>query len=214
MKNNKIRIWTYILGIIPIVVLAFLYTHLPNQVPMHWGVDGVVDYNEKWQLWMLFSMGLLMAVLFDILPKIDPKKKNYEKFGKYYDLFAIGMVIFMGIMDIIVIIESFYPNSIPVGRIVVILVGILFILLGNIMPKVKTNFYMGIRTPWTISNVDVWNRVHRLGGKMMFVMGILVMASGFWMNDRITMGIIIAGAACITIVPLVMSYIWYRKLEK
>lgn len=214
MKNKVVRIWAYVLGIVPLIVLACLYTRLPEQVPMHWGLDGTVSYESKNQLWIVFTLGIIMAILFDVLPKIDPKKKNYQKFGKYYDLFAIAMILFMDCIGAIVIVESLWPKTIQVGRLVVILIGILFILMGNLMPKVKTNYYMGIKTPWTLSNPDVWNKTHRLAGKMMFLFGFLNVLAGFLISESGAFIVVIGGAICMTGVPLIMSYIWYRKLEE
>lgn len=214
MKNKNTRIWAYIFGIIPIIVLACVYTHLPEQVPMHWGINGEVEYSAKWQVWMPFSLGVILAILFDVLPKIDPKRKNYEKFGQYYDLFVIVMLVFLMIMDGIILLESFLPGTISVGKVVFILIGILFAILGNIMPKIKTNFYMGIRTPWALTNSDVWNKTQRLAGKMMFVVGLISIVSGMLLSEFVCFVIMMISVACMTIVPLVMSYVWYRKLEK
>lgn len=214
MRNKNTRIWAYILGIIPIIVLACVYTHLPEQVPMHWGISGEVEYSAKWQVWIMFSLGPILTILFDVLPKIDPKRKNYEKFGQYYDLFIIVMLVFLMIMDGIMLLESFLPGTISVGKVVFILIGILFAILGNILPKIKTNFYMGIRTPWALTNSDVWNKTQRLAGKMMFVVGLISIVSGMLLSEFVCFVIMMISVACMTIVPLVMSYVWYRKLEK
>ena len=214
MRNKNTRIWAYILGIIPIIVLACVYTHLPEQVPMHWGINGEVEYSAKWQVWIMFSLGPILTILFDVLPKIDPKRKNYEKFGQYYDLFIIVMLVFLMIMDGIMLLESFLPGTISVGKVVFILIGILFAILGNILPKIKTNFYMGIRTPWALTNSDVWNKTQRLGGKIMFVVGLISIVSGMLLSEFVCFVIMMISVACMTIVPLVMSYVWYCKLEK
>lgn len=213
MKSKSIKITTYILSILPLVVLGCLYTYLPQQVPMHWDLKGVVTYENKVQLWLVFSLGIIMTVLFNVLPKIDPKKANYKKFGKYYDLFALTMIVFINIVEGIILIESFKPHTIQVGQVMCILVGILFVILGNLMPKIKTNFYMGIKTPWTLSDSDVWNKTHRLGGRMMFLLGILNIICGMFCDLWIAFSVIMIGALCVTIIPLVMSYIWYKGLK-
>lgn len=214
MKNKVIRILAYILGILPLIVLVGIYNRLPELVPIHWGFDGDVTYSAKTQLWFVFSISIIIVVLMDVLPKIDPKKENYKQFGKSYDRFAIGMVLFMDSMCAITVVESFWPNTLPVGKIVIVLCGVLFIVLGNNMPKIKTNFYMGLKTPWTLSNTNVWNKAHRLTGKMMFGWGMLMALVGLLMNERIGLVVIIAGCVCITIIPTVMSYIWYKQEEK
>lgn len=211
MKNKTYKGLAYVLGIIPIIVLALLYSKVPNQVPTHWDIDGTVTYSGKGTLWILASMGLILAVLFNIMPKIDPRKKNYEKFGKYYDGFCVGMIVFMDIMYAVVLAESFLPGSIAVGKVVMILTGLLFILMGNMLPKIKNNFYMGIRTPWTLSSADVWNKTHRLGGKLMFATGIIIFLSVFVVKVQVAYWILMGGIIISSGIPVVMSYVWYRN---
>lgn len=212
MKNKNYKILAYVLGIIPVIVLAFVYSKLPDQVPTHWDIDGTVTFSDKWQIWMLASMGLIFAILFDVLPKIDPRKESYKRFNKYYDGFCLVMIGFMDIMYGIILSESFVPGRISVSKVVMILIGGLFIFLGNIMPKIKSNFYMGIKTPWTLSNVDVWNKTHRLGGKLMFGVGIMMVICGFWIEGQVIFWIMMAGIIVATLVPTVMSYIWYKRI--
>lgn len=213
MKNKVIRVLAYILGVIPLLVLGGVYTRLPEEVPVHWGFNGNVEYGAKNQLWLLFALGLIFAIMFDFLPKIDPKRENYQKFGKYYDLFAIAMIIFLDIVEAIVLIECFVPNTIPVGKVIITLISIIFMITGNLMPKVKTNFYMGIKTPWTLSNSDVWNKTHRLGGRIMFIVGVVSILSGLFMPEMISLIVLLVGVACIALIPLIMSYVWYRQLQ-
>lgn len=211
MKSKAIRIWVYLLGILPLIVLGCVYSHLPQEVPLHWNFDGSVDYGNKVQLWILFSLGLIFAVMFDVLPKIDPKRENFKRFGKQYDVFVIFMSLFLMTIEGITLVESFRPNTIRVDQAVIILVGVLFIVTGNMLPKIKPNFSMGIKTPWTISDPDVWNKTHRLGGRLMFIEGILCALCGLFASNLISMIVIIAGAIVITVIPLVMSYVWYRN---
>lgn len=214
MKNKACRIAAYILGILPIVVLGILYSKLPARVPVHWSLDGTVDYGDKVQLWLFFGLTILLIVMMDFLPKIDPKRGNYERFGKYYDLFVIAMVLFMDIMCSIQLVESFMPGTVNIERVVISLVGCLFIVTGNILPKTKTNFYMGIKTPWTLSHPDVWNKTHRLGGRIMFVVGIMLVVAGILLKPQIAVALIIVGSIIIGVVPMVMSFVWYRRVEK
>jgi uncharacterized membrane protein len=89
--------------------------------------------------------------------------------------------------------------------------GLLFIILGNYMPKVKTNYFIGIRTPWTLANETVWARTHRFGGKVFFIGGIIMIASAFAPSSIRTV-LLIASIVCIAIVPMVYSYAVYRKV--
>ena len=91
------------------------------------------------------------------------------------------------------------------------MVGILFIVLGNMMPKVKQNFFTGVKTPWALSSEAVWNKTQRLGGKSMVLGGVLILFSGFLSNGKATAFLIILIAILISILPMVMSYIWYKQ---
>lgn len=214
MKNKKYRILAYILALVPLIIFSALYSKLPEQVPTNWGIDGTVTYSNKVNLWAMILMSPLFAVLFDVMPKIDPKKKNYNKFGKYYDAFCLFMMSFLLIMNGIIINESFYPGRISVSRVVIFLVAIMFIFLGNILPKTKTNFYFGIKTPWTISNPDVWNKAHRLGGRLMFGFGVIMLIINFFLSDQMIFGVMMVGIIIVTLIPTIMSYIWFKGSEK
>lgn len=214
MKNRKLRIAVYLLAAANLLSMAALYPFLPAQIPMNWGIDGSVDYQNKYQIFMMCGMAVLFAFLFDILPKIDPRKKNYQKFGSYYDWFCVIMQVFMLAMNGIILTETFRPGTVSVPMITMIIVGILFLFLGNIMPKIKSNFYMGIKTPWTLSSEQVWYKTHRLGGKCFFLAGIAMIVCSFLPSEELafwgTMAVIMV--ACI--IPCAMSYVWWKQEQK
>lgn len=214
MKNKKFRIANYAIAIFHILLAGILYPSLPQQIPMNWGFNGTVSYSDKHQLFFLCGMALFMAFLFDILPKIDPRNKNYVKFGSYYDYFCIFMQIFLLIMTGIILMESFRPGSLSVPMIVMILTGILFVFLGNVMPKIKSNFYMGFKTPWTLSSEEVWYKTHRLGGKCFFLAGILMIALSFLANEKISFWLIMGAILIASALPMVMSYVWWKQEQK
>jgi len=214
MKNKKYRMITYIIAACNLLTAAVLYPSLPDQIPMQWGSDGSVNYNDKIQLFAMCGMAVAFAILFDILPNIDPRKKNYQKFGIYYDGFCVFMQLFMYIMTGIILVETFRPGTVSVPMVTMILVGLLFLFIGNIMPKIKSNFYMGIKTPWALSSDEVWRKTHRLGGKCFFFCGILMIVTALFSSSKtvyhVTMLIILI--ACF--IPGIMSYVWWRQEQK
>lgn len=213
MTNKRLWILIWILALLPAAVTALLYSSLPAQIPTHWDLNGTVAYGAKSTVWMLAGLSPLMAVMFLILPKIDPRKKNYEKFKVYYDGFIVALLLFMLMMDGVVLSESLWPGRISVGRVVTIAIGILFVFLGNLMPKVKNNFFMGIRTPWTLSNPDVWNRANRLGGRLFFWFGLVIALSALLLSEKTTFFVMMAGVVVVSCVPIIMSYVWYRRKQ-
>ncbi len=212
MKNPRLRILTYLLAVGSLLLAAILYPSLPEQIPTNWNMDGTVTYSSRYTLFATAGMGLLFAVLFDILPKIDPRRRNYEKFGGFYDMFCVLMQIFMLFTNGIIITESLRPGTLSVPMAVMLGIGVLFVITGNFMPKVKSNFYMGIRTPWTLSSDEVWRRTHRLGGRCFFLAGLIFIICAF-LPDR---GFIFCTAAAliVALIPCLMSYIWWRQEQK
>ena len=213
MKSRSMRIAVYGVAVLILATTAILYPNLPDKIPMHWGFDNTVRYDGKSGIWGIACMALVFAVLFDLMPKIDPRKKNYEKFGSYYDGFCLFMQLFILVMWGIIMIETYRPGTISVGKSVTVLCGVLFLFIGNMLPKAKSNFYLGIKTPWTLSDDDIWRRANRLGGKMMFAAGAVSIAAAFVLsgNYLATVFFIIIMAACT--IPCIMSYIWWRRKE-
>lgn len=215
MKNKKMRILAYLLAVISFLTAAVLYPRLPEQIPTNWGVDGTVTYGPRYTIFFTTGMGLLFAVLFDVLPKIDPRRQNYQKFGSYYDMFCVFMQIFLLIVNGILITETFRPGTLSVPMVITLGIGLLFLFTGNILPKVKSNFYMGIRTPWTISSEEVWRKTHRLGGKCFFLVGLVSIVFAFLPIDQESLyGCYAAFLLIVCLIPGVMSYVWWRQEQQ
>ena len=211
-KGSILAMW--LLALLPLVLVAVFYARLPDEVPMHWGFDGEIDrYGGKNELWLMAALGPLFALLFQFLPRLDPRKRNYEKFQKYYDAFGVVITAFVAVMMGIALVEAFHPGTVSMGRVVSALVGLLFLFLGNLMGKVKPNFFMGIRNPWTLSDPDVWNRTHRLGGGLFFLAGLATAVSAVLLPERITFWVLMGGVLAAALIPTVMSYVWYRRRE-
>ena len=145
------------------------------------------------------------------LAKIDPRKQNYERFADAYFGTRIILLVFMIVMMSITLTESLYPGFLQVGRVVCAMVAVMFILLGNLMPKFKSNFFTGMKTPWALSNENVWNKTQRLGGRLFFFGGLVILISCFMVPEKQlflgTMGIMLL----ICLIPTVMSYLWYQQ---
>ena len=213
-KVSKIRIVMWIFAIAPLMLVAVMYNRLPAQVPTNWGFNGEISYGSKSTLWWLAGMSPALAALFMLLPKIDPRKKNYEIFREIYDGFTLFMALFMLGLVALVISESLNPGRLSVELVIVVACGLLFAFIGNMMPKVKSNFFVGVKTPWALSNTEVWNKTHRLAGYLFFFGGLLTVLIAFFLREHALFITLMVIVAIISIVPVVMSYIWFKKLEK
>jgi len=212
LSKTGVAIWVFALA--PLAIVAALYSRLPDTIPMHWGLGGEIRHDHRANIWWLAGMSPVIAGLFMVLPKIDPRKRNYEKFRGFYDAFCLLMMIFLlGVVGIILS-ESFNPGRIRVEVVAVALCGLLFVFLGNMMPKIKSTFFIGIRTPWTLSNNEVWNKTHRLGGFLWFFGGLLIIALSFFLGGIALFAALFAIIAIMVLVPMAMSYVWYRKLPE
>ncbi|HIT64663.1 MAG TPA: SdpI family protein [Candidatus Ventrimonas merdavium] len=214
MRSKKIKILVYGIPLLMVLATAAVFGSLPDQIPTQWSLDGGVSYGSRMTLWWFIGLQAFLAVFLDIAPRIDPRKKHYANFAGYYDGFCLMMQLFMSAMWGIVVSESLWPGRISVSRIVLILVGAIFLYAGNQMPKVKSNFYMGIRTPWALSDEEVWYKTHRLGGKTTFLAGVVTIFGGLLMrqaNERFLAAVVFGALLLSAGVPTVMSYLWWRQ---
>ena len=213
-KFSKMQIFAWVLSVAPMLLVAALYARLPAQVPMHWDFGGAVRYDDKWQLWIVAALPLVFAVMFPLLPKLDPKRRNYDKFRASYDLFQVLMMLFLLAMVGLVLTESLRPGTLNVAMAVCIGCGLLFTVLGNMMPKFRMNWFCGIRTPWTISSETVWRRTHRVGGRMFFASGLIAIAGAFVPNDMVRLVSVAGPVLASSLIVSVLSYRWYQQEQQ
>jgi len=210
----KTEILPILLVVLAIIASFYFYANFPEQVPIHWNVAGEVDnYGSKAIGAFLFPGIILgMYLLFLILPFIDPKKDRYKEFSKVYHIFKNIIILFM-IAIYFISSSNSLGYSISIELWIPILVGLLFIIMGSYMPKIKPNWFIGIRTPWTLSSEEVWNKTHRFGGKIFVVGGLLMAPMGFLpVTWRLPLFFIII--ALIILGTVVYSYLAYLQDKK
>lgn len=205
--------------IILLILLMFIigfasYPFLPEKIPMHWNFKGEIDrYGSKFEgVWAipLLTLFLYLGLLF--VPYLDPKKENYIKFEKVYQIIKYSLVIVFSILYYSVIIVGLGGPKDLIPKIVPITIGILFIILGNYMPRIKPNWFVGIRTPWTLSNEEVWRKTHKVGGYLFVISGIVIILAGFlppyWNFAFLIFSVSLSG-----IFSVVYSFILYKRIE-
>ena len=212
-RRNIALLWAF--SAVPLVILLFVYQKLPEQVPTSFGFDGAVNaYGPRSTMWLLAGLGPLMALAFQFVPRIDPKRGNYAKFQRYYDQFAISMELFLLVLFCLFVTETLQPGTVSIGRMVTALVGALFLLLGNMMGKIKHNYFFGIRTPWTLADPDVWTRTHSLGGKLWFALGLVLLPCSFLLPEQVFFVILMVGVLGSAGLLTVLSYLWFREKQR
>lgn len=194
-----------------IITSALSYSYLPDRVISHWNFYGEADGWSSRGFHALFFPALLAAmyVLFLILPSIDPKKDRYQDFAGVYNIFrsAIMLVLF-AVYLMATLVNLGY--DINISQVVPTIIGLMMIVLGNYMSKIKNNWFVGIRTPWTISSDNVWQKTHRLGGLMFTFFGFSLILMPY-LPYSAGMTFFIIGVIAVTVVPILASYIFYRN---
>lgn len=196
------------------ILSIYFYMHFPDKVPTHWNVQGEVDgwSSKSFGAFMLPAIMTGTYLLFLVFPILDPKKERYQEFFKPFWVFRVALIAIFFALYVLTGLAGL-GFSIPIGIMVPALIGGMFIVIGNYFGKVKSNWLFGIRTPWTLSSETVWNKTHRLGGKMFIIGGVLLLFMGLlpssWVMPVFILVIILAA-----LVPMVYSYLEYRKEEK
>jgi uncharacterized membrane protein len=195
-----------------VLATVILYPHLPSQIPTHWNARGQADhYGGKWTLFVT-NPAIMLGILglFAALPWLSPRHFEVDSFRSTY---LYIMVVMLACLMYFHGLELWAAVARPVQMPKAVMGGIclLFALLGNVLGKVRRNFYIGIRTPWTIADERVWNATHRFAGKT-FVLGGLVglILSFFGLGIWGPVIALIAGA----FVPVIYSLVYYKQLER
>jgi len=164
-----------VLLLLSLIVTFISYPYLPEKIAIHWNYKGVPDdyRNKSFGLFLLPGIMIIFYLLTMILPKIDPKKSNFKRFQGSYFKIMNGILLFLLLFQVVQITSSL--GIVNPKYIVPELVGLLFIFIGNLSPKFKPNYFVGIRTPWTLANEDVWKKTHRFGGKVFVITGLLLL---------------------------------------
>lgn len=197
--------------VLPFLYLGYLYTGLPETVPTHWNMEGQIDnWGSKSMLWIIpFVTGFLGYLLMSLAPKIDPKGQIKQMGAKFYQLKFI-IVLFLTALGLYILYAT-QQQSMSSPKIIFILLGVFFTALGNYLPSVKPNYFIGLRTPWTLENATVWKKTHRLAGKLWVVGGLLIIVSSLLLAQPKNLIVFFVIIGIITIIPLVYSYIWYKQ---
>ena len=219
MKNPiKYSLKTEILPIFILLAAIFLsiwsYPALPAKVVTHWGFDGAANGWSSKEFHAIFFPALLfvMYAMLSLMPKFDPRAERYQDFVGVYIIMrnSILLVLF------VTFIAATFSNlgyAVNIGGTVSGAIGLLMIILGNYFGKLKRNFFIGIRTPWTLSSENVWNKTHRLGGRLFMLWGLgLILAP--WLNPPLAFVILFGGLLIVISWVTIYSYLLYKKEKK
>lgn len=207
MKQSKSSI---LLTVVSLLLSLTVFSSLPEQIPAHWNVHGTVDrFAPKLTVFIFPGIIFLITILFQFMRRTDPNSDNYDKFQREYHryTFVIGLVFFA--VQIMTIAAAFRMDF-NVNLIFCLGIGSLFIFIGNLLPKTKHNYFIGIRTPWTLVDEQNWFRTHRLAGKI-WVLGGLIVALTALAPESFQVPVFLTILAVMAVTPFVYSYTEFRK---
>ena len=201
--------------IVAIILLSFAigiyyYPQMPEKLASHWGAQGKVDgYTSKfWGLFLMpiISVGLLL--IFILIPRIDPLKSNIQQFRKHYDGFVVLILVFLFYLYLLTI----FWNSGYTFNMTIFLspaLAILYYYTGILIENAKRNWFIGIRTPWTLSSDNVWEKTHKIAGKLFKIAGIVALIGVFFKTAAIFF--IVVPVIIVSIYTVLYSYLEYQK---
>ncbi|MEH7519444.1 MULTISPECIES: SdpI family protein [Priestia] len=197
--------------LLTLVAWLIALPHLPATMPIHWGANGEADGFATKINAMILTVGIMALIYFIIafIPRIDPRKENYKYFSKTYNILLNAVLLLFFFINMSTILQGLGYN-VPMSYIVPVIVGIIFIIIGNYLQRVRSNYFMGIRTPWTLSNENVWKKTHRLSGKIFFIGGLLILVSAFLPEEYTSIIRWVTIVFCV-VVPYLYSYLAYKK---
>ena len=209
-ENRKTMILTCLLCLLPMALGLYFYKELPEQMPIHWNAAGEVDGYASKALavfgFPVFFAALEVLMFFVILN--DPKKQNQSNIMRqlgFWSLPAIEMIVYTAT------IFSGLGYDLPITTIAMLLVGVMFVVIGNYMPKAKQNYTIGIKLPWTLDDTENWNKTHRLAGFLWVIGGIVFLIGAFLPGGAV---LTLVTALVMVLVPTGYSYMLYRKKQK
>lgn len=211
--NLKKEVPLLVVMAIPFIYLAYLWNSLPEKIPIHWNIKGEIDgWGTKDQLLViLLALPVLTYVLFLIIPYIDPKKK-LKNMGNKFGHIKFFLVLLMSLLAVFILYSVQHQNGSNI-KWAYALMGFLIVGLGNYFPAMKPNYFVGIRTPWTLENESVWKATHKMGGKLWFFGGLLMTLLVLALPTESSFVVFMTGTAVLALVPIIFSYAKYKALK-
>lgn len=196
-----------VLIIVGVIASVVVYPGLPERVPTHWNLSGEIDgwSSRFWGVWMIPLMMAVIWLIMRLVPHIDPRRANYEKFSGMYEALIIVTLAFMLGLHVLLLTAA-TGRVVAMGRIVMAGIGAFFVVIGVLLPRVHSNWFVGIRTPWTLSSDLSWERTHRLGGALFILVGALTLLSAV-VVPRSSVFVLIVGG--ILVVPFLFVYSYW-----
>lgn len=211
MNTKTSYIVIAIITLLSFAIGFYLYPLLPAQIASHWGVDGEVNgyLSKSWGLFLMPFLIVFLSILFFWLPKIDPLKENVKAFQKYYNATIVGIIFFLFYIHLLTLAWNI-GYVFDMGKMIVLPLAILWYGLGTALPHIKQNWFMGIRTPWTMANPKIWDETHLWSGKA-FRYSAIISLIGLFLPSYLMFWFLIIPIMASAFGSVIYSYLLFKK---
>lgn len=210
---KKLLIYKLLIVLVMIMIGFYVYPLLPDSMPIHWWFDWKPD-----QMWSKLTyiitfpiITLILIIIFALLPKLDPKKDNYDKFGTPWEILQFSTIWLMFYLYIITSFVTLNPEY-NISKFVLFGIWVLFLIMWNYMWKIRQNYFIWIKVPWTLANEEVWNKTHRFWGKMFMIAWLLFILNSIFLWQVVW--VFIASVCLILFAPIIYSYMIFKNTKK
>ena len=211
MKTKKSDLIVIGVSALSLAGIAAIYPRFPETVPVHWNFASVPDsWGPRWTILLMGALPLAVYLLMKLGPRFDPRKEAFLRHAAAYSvLTAVISLCFVPITWIVALASLGIP--VDVGVLVRIVIGVLFVVIGNFLGKFRPNYFVGIRTPWTLTDPEVWRKTHRRGGWTFVAMGAAMLASVAVPHSALAAALVFASILGGVAYLFIYSYLEYRK---
>lgn len=211
--NKPARLAVSVFIVVSFLISIYLYPHMPEYMPTSWNAQGEVSghMHKFYALFLLPIITTACVLLFYFIPKIDPLKKNIAKFRSHYDGFIIIFTAYMFYMYILTVVANFEKN-LNMTKLMIPAFSVLIYYTGNFLKEAKRNWFVGIRTPWTLSHDKVWEKTHNLGGILFKISGAISLLG--LVLEEYAIFLIMVPLLSSSLFLIVYSYLVYTKVSK
>ena len=212
--NRRRLVWLSAAVIaVMLAMAAWAWVQLPAgaDVPIHWGADGTVNGTAPKTIGLLLLPLLAtgVAIVLAFLPRFEPRRANLERSGKAYGAVWVAVLLLLAGIQALVVATAL-GATVDISRLTLFGIGLLYLVIGNYLPKVRPNYMMGIRTPWTLTSDLAWAKTHRIGGRLFVLEGLVFIAMGIvGVSPEALLVVLIAGIVLLLVVLFAYSYqVW------
>jgi len=214
MSTRTVIVLSAILILIAALVGVLFYPQLPERMASHWNLNNQVDgyISRFWGAFLMPLISLGLLVLFMLIPQIDPLKANIAQFRGYFNIFILLLIVFMVYLHGLTLAWNLGYTGFNMGSALLPALGLFIFFMGFLLEKTKRNWFIGIRTPWTLSSDKVWEETHRLGATLFKISGLLAILGAFL--PEIAFWLMFIPLIGSSLFLVVYSYLLYARRER